>query len=212
MQTITVCALKGGSGKTTAVLLLAVHAHHLGKRAAVIDMNADQGNIRQWQISRGKLPGPEIIAVETLTRDIKLLEHEGFDYTFIDTPPGIDDSAIVESSVAASQAVLVPVRPSVLDLGTVDSIVEICNEHRKPFAFLLCDVTTQWKSLNDTAEKALAEIGPVLAARIPHRMAYVNALTVGKTGPEIDKSLQSEVAAVWKEVNRFAAKRERRHV
>src|SRR6516165_10272856 len=145
MQTITVCALKGGSGKTTAVLLLAVHAHHLGKRAAVIDMNADQGNIRQWQISRGKLPGPEIIAVETLTRDIKLLEHEGFDYTFIDTPPGIDDSAIVESSVAASQAVLVPVRPSVLDLGTVDSIVEICNEHRKPFAFLLCDVTTQWK-------------------------------------------------------------------
>ena len=43
-----------------------------------------------------------------------------------------------------------------------------------------------------------------MAARITHKAAYVNALTVGKTGPEIDKSLRPEVAALWAEVTRLA--------
>jgi hypothetical protein len=43
-----------------------------------------------------------------------------------------------------------------------------------------------------------------MASRISHRMQYVNALTIGKTGPEIEKDLEHEVAALWSEVSRLA--------
>src|ERR1700680_1820941 len=126
MKTITIAAPKGGSGKTTATLLLAVHSHRLKRRVAIFDMNADQGNLKQWSVSRGDLSGPDIIEVENLTKDVQVLEREGYDLLFIDTPPGIDEAAIVKASIAVSNAVIIPVRPSILDIGTMDTIVEIC--------------------------------------------------------------------------------------
>ena len=215
MKTITLAAPKGGSGKTTATLLLAVHAHHQKYQVAIFDMNADQGNIEQWRVSRGGTPGPVIVEVEKLNRDAQVLAREGYDILYIDSPPGIDNTAIVEACVAISDAVIIPARPSILDIGTMDTIVEICREHRKPLAFLLCDVTPQWKGLNNSAVAALAELGPVLCARITHKLGYVNALTEGKTGPEIDSNLEAEVAAVWTDVQRLVGitpKKGRRNV
>jgi len=204
MKTIAVAAPKGGSGKTTITLLLAVQAYRLGQGVAIFDMNAEQGNIGQWQVSREGHPGPDIVEVEHLARDVKVLAHAGYDWLLIDTPPGLDAEAIVEASVAISDAVVVPVRPSILDIGTMDAIVGICQQYRKPFAFVLCDVTAQWKSLNTTAAAALAQMGPVLSARVSHKLAYVNALTKGRTGPEVDSDLGAEAATLWTEVQELA--------
>jgi chromosome partitioning protein len=116
----------------------------------------------------------------------------------------IDEAAIVEAAVAICDAVVIPVRPSILDIGAMPAMAEICKEYKKPFAFLLCDVTTAWAALNAKAVAALAKIGTVMGSRISHRMQYVNALTIGRTGPELDKELEHEVAALWSEVSRIA--------
>jgi chromosome partitioning protein len=204
MRTVTIAAPKGGSGKTTITLLLAVKAFKLGRKVAVFDLNAEQGNIGQWHVSRGEEPGPDVIAVENLARDARILAHNGYDFLFVDTPPGLDDTAIVEACVALADAVVIPARPSILDVGTMDSIVEICQLHKIPFAFVLCDVTAQWKSLNAAAASALSEMGPVLAARLSHKLAYVNALTKGRTGPELDDNLGLEAAELWTQVQTLA--------
>jgi chromosome partitioning protein len=222
MKTITIGGPKGGCGKTTTTLLLAVHACKAEQRVALFDMNADQGNIAQWSAARADLFGPDIIEVENLAEDVQILAQDGkHDLLVIDTPPVIDEAAIVEAAVAICDAVVIPVRPSILDIGAMPAMAEICAEHRKPFAFLLCDVTTSWTALNARSVAALTEIGPVMAARISHRMQYVNALTIGRTGPEIDKDLEHEVAALWSEISRLAgikaaagptgAKKGRRH-
>ena len=205
MKTITIGGPKGGCGKTTTTLLLTVHACMLDQRVALIDMNADQGNIAQWAAARGDMFGPDIIEVENLADDVQALAHDGkHDLLIIDTPPVIDEAAIVEAAVAVCDAVVVPVRPSILDIGAMPAMAEICTEQRKPFAFLLCDVTTSWTAINAKSVAALTNIGPVMAARISHRMQYVNALTIGRTGPEIDKDLVHEVTALWSEVSRLA--------
>jgi chromosome partitioning protein len=205
MKTITIGGPKGGCGKTTTTLLLAVHACKAHQRVALFDMNADQGNIDQWAAARGDLFGPDIIEVKDLAEDVQILAADGkHDLLLIDTPPVIDEAAIVEASVAACDAVVIPVRPSILDIGAMPAMAEICAEHKKPFAFLLCDVTTAWGALNAKAVAALTKIGPVMASRISHRMQYVNALTIGQTGPELDKELEHEVAALWSEVSRLA--------
>lgn len=220
MKTITIGGPKGGCGKTTTTLLLAVHACKAQQKVALFDMNADQGNIAQWAAARAELFGPDIIDVESLAEDVQALAHDGkHDLLLIDTPPVIDEAAIVEAAVAVCDAVVIPVRPSILDIGAMPAMAEICADHRKPFAFLLCDVTTNWTALNNRSVAALMEIGPVMGARISHRMQYVNALTIGRTGPEVEKDLEHEVAALWSEVTRLAgikvapavAKRGRRH-
>jgi chromosome partitioning protein len=208
MRTVSVCAPKGGAGKTTTSLLLGVHAANaLQMSVGLIDLNADQGNIANWLAVRsGNLFGPKLIDdIEDLVTDVKALAFsKTYDLVIIDTPPVIDDTAIVEAAVVVADAVVIPCRPSVLDIGTMDAMVEICREHRKPFAFVLCDVTTNWHSLNDSAVEALTDIGPVMAARITHKVAHVNAMTLGKTGPEIDDKLLPEIRALWSEVARLA--------
>jgi chromosome partitioning protein len=205
MKTVTIAAPKGGSGKTTTALLLAVLARQKKLRVAMFDLNADQGNVPQWQASRGDLAGPTLIDVENIVRDAKIVASK-FDLLIVDTPPVIDDTEIVEACVAIADYVLIPVRPSILDIGAMPAIVEICRERRKPFAFMLCDVTATWRSLNSKAAAALEEMGPVMTARLSHRMAYVNALTIGKVGPEIDADCRAEAAALWVELQRNLGK------
>ena len=146
MKTVAIAGTKGGCGKTTTTLLLAVHAASVRLRVALFDMNADQPSISNWFLSRsaqGDLFMPELIEVEDLSQDVKVLAHAArHDLLLIDTPPVVDDTAILEGVISVADAVVVPCRPSALDIGTMDAMVEVCQEHRKPFAFLMVDVTT----------------------------------------------------------------------
>jgi hypothetical protein len=46
----------------------------------------------------------------------------------------------------------------------------------------------------------------VFGTRISYRVPYINALSVGKTGHEIDKSLKPEADALWTELQSLMAK------
>src|SRR5215467_7639893 len=160
MRTVAICSPKGGNAKTHTTLLLAVHAASLGLRVGIFDLNSDQPSLSNWMTSRlhhqkgqkDLFKQPEIIEIENLTRDVKVMAHAAkHDLLLIDTPPVIDDTAIIEGAVAVSNAVIVTCRPSVLDISTMDAMVEICKDYRKPFAFLLCDVTEEWAGINKKA-------------------------------------------------------------
>ncbi len=203
MKVITIAAPKGGSGKTTLTSALAVCASMKSMRVAIIDLNADQGNLTQWWMARGEPMYPRLFSdIDDITENIELLRLEGWDYVFIDTPPL--DMDVIETSVMIADAVLVPVRASIFDIGSIDPIVEMCKERRKPFAFVMSAFDSKFKKLNTTAVAALAADGQVLGTRVSYRAPYINALTAGKTGPEIEKSLKPEIDGLWAEVQRLA--------
>lgn len=205
MKTIAICAPKGGAGKTTTTLALAVHAIQKKQRVALFDFNADQENVPDWIAAR-KGNAPTLIPFDNPAFDAKAIAGD-FDYLFIDTPPVVDDDNLVLAAISLADFVIVPCRPSVLDINTMPDIVVICRERRKPFAFLMCDVTSSWKSLNSKAAEALEGMGPLFDARLTHRLGYVNALTAGKTGAEMDAECKAEVAALWAELlKRMGAK------
>ena len=112
---------------------------------------------------------------------------------------------VIESAVIAGDCVIVPVRSSLFDLGTTGAIVEMCKAHGKPFSFLRSAVDSKFAKLNQSALAALVMEGPVFATEISYRMNYINALTAGKTGPEIEKSLQGETITLWHEVQALMA-------
>lgn len=203
MKVITVAAPKGGSGKTTITSALAVRACEDSGDIVLIDLNADQGDLTNWWINRGEPENPWLYGeLSLITRDIARLARSGFEWCLIDTPPGNLD--LIEAAVAVADAVLIPVRASFFDITAIDAVVEMCKQRKKRFAFVLSAVDSKFKALNNTAHAALVEDGPVLSARTSYRLSYINAVTIGKTGPEVDASLKPEIDTLWSEVKRLA--------
>ena len=170
----------------------------------MVDLNSDQANLTQWWISRGQPTNPYLERdVENITRDVQVLRaSKRFDWLFVDTPPL--DMDVIENAVAVGDCVVIPVRTSIFDIGAIDAVVEMCKQHRRPFKFLLSAVDTRFKALNASALAALVADGPVFSTRISYRLPYINALTAGKTGAEIEKELQSEADSLWLEVKALA--------
>ena len=196
MKTITIATAKGESGKTTIASALAVRAARDFKRVAMLDLNVDQGTLTNWWMTRGKPDNPHCFSDVDDVGD-------GWDWLFIDGPPL--DLDIIELSIMLADAVIIPVKASIFDIGSIDPVVEICSDRHKPFAFVMSDVDGRYKGLNNSAIEALTNHGNVLSVRISHKLGYVNAITIGKTGPEIDKSLEREIDRLWADVKRLGS-------
>ena len=202
MKTITISSAKGGSGKSTITSALAVRACQETPKVAMMDLNFDQGSLSQWWHVRGEPTAPRLaLNVENIPRDVRALA-TAYDWLFIDTPPA--DMDLIEQSIAVADAVVIPVRSGFFDVIAVQSAIEMCREHRKPFAFVLNAVDSRFKTLTKQTIAALVELGPMLATQISYRQPYIQALVIGKTGAEFEKDLRPEIDALWSEVKRLA--------
>lgn len=206
MLTISICATKGGAGKSTLATLLAVHVQHAtGEPVAMIDLDGGQGSTTAWSTvrARNKLNGPELVQVRSLGADLRRLAHRGVAYAFIDTPPTLDDAGIVERAIEIADYVLSPCRPSIFDIGAAETIDEIAGD--TPLGFVLTDVTTgsKWEDYNAKMAKALAGVGHVFEHPLTHRLSYTNNIAAGRTGAETDATAAREVAALWREVSEW---------
>src|SRR6476646_1430052 len=167
MKVVTVGAPKGGSGKTTLVSALAARAALESARVAMFDLNSDQANLTQWYILRGEPPNPVLVEVEMISRDTEVLRAEKFEWLILDTPPL--DLDVIENAVAVADAIIVPVRASIFDIGALTPVVEMAKERRKPYAFMLSAVNSKMPKLTERARAALIMDGSVLTGSLSYK-------------------------------------------
>jgi chromosome partitioning protein len=200
MITITVASAKGGVGKTSLCAALAAHAAKGDKRVALMDLDAGQANLTQWWAARGEPDNPHLAQdIQNIRLDAQRISKLGYGYLFVDTPPVEID--LIEEAIKIADFVLVPLRTSAFDVVSVEAVADLCREHAKPFGFLLSVFDGKAKTLNKQVVYALSEIGPLLKARISYRVAYIHALTTGRTGAEIAKELVTEIDELWAEIS-----------
>lgn len=197
MQTIVIAASKGGAGKSTICTALAVRATKDGERVALVDLEP-QGSLTQWWELRGEPDNPRLFREPgKLRADLRHLERDGWGYAFLDTPPALMD--VIEDAIAVADAVLIPVRASAFDLAAIDPVLDMCRARRKAHAFVINAAEPKWR-LTGQAAKSLQGDGAVLPSMVAYRMAYVSAITKGRTGPEIDKAARGDIDALWADV------------
>jgi hypothetical protein len=134
MKTIAIVSQKGGAGKTTLAIHLAVAAENAGYSTALLDMDP-QGTAEAWAEWRNA-ETPAIVAAKatTLTRKLEQAATAGAGIVIIDTPP----LAEAESREAARSAdiVLIPCRPRAFDLHAVQTTADLVKFAGKP-AFVI---------------------------------------------------------------------------
>ena len=204
MDIIAVIAQKGGTGKTTLALSIAVAAQRAGRMAAIIDLDP-QASASNWG-DRRKANRPAIVSAQParLPQILEAAEENGADMVIIDTPPRSERSAIV--AARAARLVLVPCRPSIFDLETFSTTLDlIAAVGRKSLVAVLNAVPTRGRK-RQQAEQALKELGVAVCPEVfGARAAFDHANTVGLSAQEYEPASKAaeEIQNVYTSICRL---------
>ena len=123
MMVVGVIGQKGGGGKTTTSLGLAVAAAEQGKASVVIDID-QQANSAKWR-DRRKMDNVAVIGTlqSRIKQTLETARTHGADYVVIDSP-GHNDSAAMET-VRASNIVILPVEAQMFHFETLPAMRDL---------------------------------------------------------------------------------------
>jgi chromosome partitioning protein len=189
MDTIALITQKGGSGKTTLTLSLAVAAVLQGRTTLVIDLDT-QGTACSWHDRRkaaGKGDGPMVIDAQPhrLADTLKQARANGVDFVLIDTPPRAADAALVAAK--AADLVIVPARPQMYDLETIPITREILAvAGNKPAMVVLNSVPPFGDRQAQSGEVVKNWRIPICPFTLGNRVAFGDAGAFGLTPQEYE--------------------------
>lgn len=191
---------KGGVGKSTLCAAIAVRAAQESKRVCIVDLDP-QESAADWWRRRGSPENPTLFRGADRASDaIEALELDGWDWVFLDGPPG--SLTVTADAIAVSTFVAIPMRSSGLDLLASQDAVKLCQEAKVAFAVVFNAARGGNKDRLLEAARATLFSGtvPVLNTAVSLRNAYVTAMTTGKTGAEKDAAAARDIDALWREI------------
>lgn len=187
MQIIAIIGQKGGTGKTTVALGLAVAAFRAGKMAAVIDVDP-QASAANWKDRRAE-DDPAVVSaqVSRLKQTLEVAEKGGAEVVIIDTAGRQDDSSLNAARVA--DLVLIPTRPNIVELETLPAASDVLRLAGSPPALVVLNgihptATKQAEEARGVVEQSFGL--SVAAVHLCQRTAYADAMTSGRTPQELD--------------------------
>jgi chromosome partitioning protein len=205
MMIICFVTQKGGSGKTTLAINCGVVASEKGKRALILDMDA-QGTAETWYQERDDdVPQVIKISASELERALAVAKKQKFDWVLIDTP-GRDEPGAA-AAIRAADFCVIPCRPSPADLKATPPTVDTIRRLKKPAVFVLTQ-TPPRSFRNREAEHGLNVLGMVCPVHIVLRNVYQDAqgTGLGVTEYEPEGKAAGEVRALWEWIIRKVRK------
>ena len=177
MNTWQLLARKGGAGKTTLALHLAVAAAATGRAVAIVDAD-EQASALAWASRRDTIA--PIILVVAGGRDLaSTIARIDADLVIVDSPP----SAQARGAWQADR-IIVPVQPSALDLGALGATLDLLGG-RKLDALAVLTRCPPRSVETDEARAYIRGLGlRVARTTIGERRDYARALATGAAATE----------------------------
>jgi chromosome partitioning protein len=201
MYTVALIAQKGGTGKTTLAVSLAVAAGQVGMTSIIIDLDP-QGTACNWK-DRRKSDGPVVIDAQPgrLAAALAKAEENGVDFAVIDTPARNEQSAL--AAAKAADLVLIPCRPQAYDLETIPNTKEILTLAGNKPAVVVLNAVPAVGDRHEQARELLHRLQiPVCPYTLGHRAVFGDAGAVGQAAQEYDQKGKgaAEILQVYKYV------------
>jgi chromosome partitioning protein len=185
LHTIAILSQKGGTGKTTLALHLAVAAVKDRRSTVVVDLDP-QASASGWKDTRTQ-EAPVVVPTPStrLAQALEAASKGRADFVFVDTAPHSSDDAL--AAAEAADLILIPCRAAILDLRAIATTARIVKLAEKPAFVILNAVPARATHILSDACKAVAvhelKVAPV---SLQQRAAYAHALTAGKTAQEYE--------------------------
>ena len=174
-KVLTISQQKGGSGKTTIAVHLAlafIKYHNL--KVAVIDTDP-QGSLGKWFMIRTE---------KKISNESKTLKKD-HDIVIIDTPPKIESDA--RPSIESADLVLIPVAASHVDFWATGAIVEIAKKANKKILIQINRSSQRSKLISKTNEFIKSLNLSATKTIIGNRQIFASSMGEGKTAVEKQK-------------------------
>lgn len=202
MKTLSMIAQKGGTGKTTLSIHLAVQARVSGFKVLLVDIDPQASATAWWR--RRSEQSPELVQTSgsALGTVLETATDQHYELVVVDTAPHSSE----ESRVCArlSDLVCIPTRPAILDLDAIRPSTDLVAEVDVAARILLngCPPPTAFGEphIVSEAREALAIYGtPVCDVAISQRVALSHALIGGQAVSEYERDgkAASEIACLW---------------
>ncbi len=205
MRTVAVISRKGGVGKTTLSVNLAVSAWRAGLKTVLTDLDA-QRSAALWGRARAE-SGPAVVAttVGKLFPMWCAAENSGCDLMVLDTPAG-DHEDMLPAIRLADLCILV-CRPNSFDVDALRHSVDLVRQLDKPSLVVLNQAPSrrlgQERDSVCTAAADLRASGVRLAeVGLRYRAAFPTSAARGLSVGELDAESPGarEIAGVWGQV------------
>ncbi len=194
MFTIALVGQKGGTGKTTLGLGLAVAASIAGLATAVIDLDP-QATAATWK-DRREAENPAVVSAQAsrLKQTLQTARNSGAQFVVIDTPGRIDESALQAARLA--DLVLIPTRSNVVEIETLRAVSDLLKIAGNPAALVVLNGLhpLATKTAGETRQMVRNVFGLECApVHVCHRQAYADAPMTGQSPQELDADGKASV-------------------
>lgn len=199
-KVISVAQQKGGSGKTTLAVNLAVAGLRRGMKVALLDTDP-QGSLGRWFMMRREKLGEAGLEFSTssawgVSYECEKLRRAA-DLVLVDTPPKVD--ADLRPALREADLVIVPVASSHVDLWATDGVIDLARREGKR-ALIVLNRQRPGTRLSGEVAAAAGELdADVAEAALANRVVYAETLGQGLGAAEV-----SRAGAARPEVERLA--------
>jgi chromosome partitioning protein len=199
MKVWSIVSQKGGSGKTTLALHLAIAAAK-DRKVLVIDLDPQQ-SAERWHAIRQRTTGtkddPSIAAgpYQKLPDMLKAARKLGAELVLIDTPPKLDKA--IAPSIAAATLILVPLKSSILDLQALEDCAEVVSFARaRGKTLVILNAVPTGRNKEAAVKDSLRYASRLKLEVVPERLSELPAFSQGlKSGRGVTETEKNGTAA-----------------
>lgn len=204
---------KGGTGKSTLSVNVAVTAHHCGLKTIIFDTDIDgddgQQSCLHWAEARDPQRDGPLVRRASLARigeAVAWAEKNGFDFIVIDTAGR--DMIGMKRALDLADFMLTPSQPSPLDLKATEPIRRLWGVSTTPGSIVLNLIVRENLPRTQFYIERYSEQGAVLPAVVGRRVQYIDAMEKGVgvsehlPGNVGDREMRKLLAALFAEAEK----------
>jgi chromosome partitioning protein len=200
---LALLAQKGGAGKTTLALHLAVIAQERGLRTLLVDCDPQRSVAGWWRARQATTPELVETSPDKLRTIAAAAAADGVRLIVVDTRPSVEADTGRVARIADFS--LVPTRPAILDLRAIGATVDVLRALHRPAAIVLNGCPAA-RGIGEAAVTGEARRGlaayelPIVPQAVGLRSALAHALIDGQAVTEFEPAgkAAAELRRVWR--------------